>query len=76
MKLSPEQSPSHVEALMHMINRRGFISAIIASSVSSAFADTPRSAFGPHSTAEEVTMGLDLSGQAPVIRRKGEPSGE
>lgn len=52
---------------MHTINRRGFMSALIASAVSSAFADTPRSAFGPHSTAEEVTTNLDLSGKTAVV---------
>jgi NAD(P)-dependent dehydrogenase (short-subunit alcohol dehydrogenase family) len=49
------------------MNRRVFTSALIASAVSSAFAGTPPSAFGPHSTAEEVTSGLDLSGKTAVV---------
>jgi NAD(P)-dependent dehydrogenase (short-subunit alcohol dehydrogenase family) len=52
---------------MHTIDRRVFISALLASAASTAFADTPRSAFGPHSTAEEVTKGLDLSGKTAVV---------
>ena len=52
---------------MHSIDRRGFISTLIASACSSAFADTPRSAFGALSTAEEVTIGLDLSGKTAVV---------
>jgi NAD(P)-dependent dehydrogenase (short-subunit alcohol dehydrogenase family) len=52
---------------MHTIDRRVFVSALIASAIPSAFADTPRSAFGPHSTAEEVTKDLDLTGKTAVV---------
>lgn len=52
---------------MHTIDRRGFLSALMASAVCSAVADTPRSAFGSHSTAEDVTNGLDLSGKTAVV---------
>lgn len=52
---------------MHAIDRRSFIAGIIASGVSSVGAETPRSTFGPQSTAEEVTAGLDLSGMTAVV---------
>lgn len=50
-----------------MIDRRLFIASLIATASSTAFADTPRSAFGANSTAEEVTKGLDLSGKTAVV---------
>jgi NAD(P)-dependent dehydrogenase (short-subunit alcohol dehydrogenase family) len=49
------------------MDRRKFVVGLVASTVSSTFADTPRSAFGPESTAEEVTNGLDLSGKTAVV---------
>lgn len=52
---------------MHLIDRRKVLAGIIASAMSSAFAATPRSAFGPESTAEEVTKGRDLSGKTVVV---------
>jgi NAD(P)-dependent dehydrogenase (short-subunit alcohol dehydrogenase family) len=50
-----------------MINRRGFIAGVIASRLASGGPATPRSAFGPQSTAEEVTTGLDLSGTTAIV---------
>jgi NAD(P)-dependent dehydrogenase (short-subunit alcohol dehydrogenase family) len=52
---------------MHLIDRRKFFAGVAASAVSSSFADTPHSAFGPQSTAEDVTSGLDLSGKTAVV---------
>ena len=52
---------------MHPIDRRVFVSALIASAATSSFAATPRSAFGANSTAEEVTKGLDLTGKTAVV---------
>lgn len=52
---------------IRLIDRRRFIAGVIASGVSSVGAETPRSAFGPQSTAEEVTAGLDLSGMTAVV---------
>lgn len=52
---------------MHLIDRRKFFAGLAASAVSSSFADAPRSAFGPQSTAEDVTNGLDLSGKTAVV---------
>ncbi len=54
---------------MHLIDRRKFFAGLAASAVSSSFADAPRSAFGPQSTAEDVTNGLDLSGKTAESRR-------
>jgi NAD(P)-dependent dehydrogenase (short-subunit alcohol dehydrogenase family) len=50
-----------------MIDRRQFITAVLASSALRASAETPRSAFGAESTAEEVTAGLDLSGMTAIV---------
>ena len=52
---------------MHIIDRRVFISALMAAATTGVFADAPRSAFGANSTAEEVTKGLDLSGKTAVV---------
>ncbi len=54
---------------MRMIDRRGFIAGVVAPGVACevAGAGTPRSAFGPQSTAEEVTAGLDLKGKTAVV---------
>ncbi|MGH8177736.1 MAG: SDR family NAD(P)-dependent oxidoreductase, partial [Steroidobacter sp.] len=55
------------------MNRRTFIHGAaltwLATELSSAYADvpTPRSPFGAHSTAEEVTAGLNLSGMTTVV---------
>lgn len=50
-----------------MINRRAFIAAALASSALPTRAETPRSPFGPQSTAEEVTAAIDLSGMTAVV---------
>jgi NAD(P)-dependent dehydrogenase (short-subunit alcohol dehydrogenase family) len=57
---------------MRMIDRRNFIrhslaASLVASSVPAVRAQTPRSAFGRESTAEEVTAGLDLRGFTAVV---------
>jgi NAD(P)-dependent dehydrogenase (short-subunit alcohol dehydrogenase family) len=52
---------------MHSIDRRRFLAVLAAAVTSSSFADAPRSAFGPQSTAEDVTKGLDLSGKIAVV---------
>jgi NAD(P)-dependent dehydrogenase (short-subunit alcohol dehydrogenase family) len=46
---------------------RKFSAGVAASVVTSSFAGTPRSAFGPQSTAEDVTNGLDLGGKTAVV---------
>ena len=50
-----------------MIDRRQFCAAVLASAALRVNAETPRSAFGAESTAEEVTAGLDLSGKTAVV---------
>src|SRR5687767_927059 len=50
-----------------MIDRRMFMAGLIASAASSAGAKTPLSKYGPQSTAEEVTEGLNLSGMTAVV---------
>lgn len=50
-----------------MIDRRRFVAGIVASAAASAGAETPRSPFGPLSTAEEVTAGLNLTGMTAVV---------
>jgi NAD(P)-dependent dehydrogenase (short-subunit alcohol dehydrogenase family) len=52
---------------MSLIDRRKFAVGVAASVVTAGFAGTPRSAFGPQSTAEDVTKGLDLSGKTAVV---------
>jgi NAD(P)-dependent dehydrogenase (short-subunit alcohol dehydrogenase family) len=52
---------------MHVIDRRRFLAGLAASAVSSSFAEVPRSKFGPQSTAEDVTRGLDLTGKTAVV---------
>lgn len=53
---------------MPMLDRRTLIAGFTAAATIKAFAaDTPRSGFGPLSTAEEVTKGLDLRGKTVVI---------
>ena len=49
------------------MNRRAFIAALFASCAATARAETPHSAFGAESTAEEVTAGLDLTGMTAVV---------
>lgn len=50
-----------------LIDRRQFVAGLFAASTVSAFAQMPRSAFKPESTAEEVTRGLDLGGKVAVV---------
>lgn len=50
-----------------LIDRRTFVAGLVAAAVPSAVAAIPRSAFGPRSTAEEVTRGLDLNGKTAVV---------
>lgn len=50
-----------------MIDRRRFLAGLIASAASTVVAETPRRMFGARSTAEEVTMGLDLGGKTAVV---------
>ena len=45
----------------------GAVASILAMSVRTVRAATPRSAFGAKSTAEEVTAGLDLTGKTAVV---------
>jgi NAD(P)-dependent dehydrogenase (short-subunit alcohol dehydrogenase family) len=52
---------------MLLIDRRMVIAGLAATLVPKAFAAAPRSAFGPLSTAEEVTDGLDLTGRTAVV---------
>jgi NAD(P)-dependent dehydrogenase (short-subunit alcohol dehydrogenase family) len=54
------------------MHRRHFIRHALCAGLctqlpTAAFADTPRSAFTRNSTAEEVTAGLDLSGQTALV---------
>jgi NAD(P)-dependent dehydrogenase (short-subunit alcohol dehydrogenase family) len=49
------------------IDRRQVLAALAASAVPGSFAATPYSRFGPASTAEEVTEGVDLSGKTAVV---------
>ena len=53
------------------LSRRAFFHgatfAWLAAQLPRAIAATPSSAFGPHSTAEEVTAGLDLAGMTAVV---------
>jgi NAD(P)-dependent dehydrogenase (short-subunit alcohol dehydrogenase family) len=50
-----------------MIDRRGFIAGAATLAASRAGAETPRSSYGPQSTAEEVTAGLNLKGMTAVV---------
>jgi NAD(P)-dependent dehydrogenase (short-subunit alcohol dehydrogenase family) len=50
-----------------VVDRRQFLAALVASCASSARAETPLSAFGAQSTAEEVTADLDLGGMTAVV---------
>ena len=66
--MSPAGKVSHRYGRM---SRRAFLqSAMLASlagRLSSALAETPRSAFDEHSTAEQVTAGLNLTGMTAVV---------
>jgi NAD(P)-dependent dehydrogenase (short-subunit alcohol dehydrogenase family) len=46
---------------------RGALWIALASRLSLASAETPRSSFNEHSTAEEVTAGLDLKGKTALV---------
>jgi NAD(P)-dependent dehydrogenase (short-subunit alcohol dehydrogenase family) len=52
---------------MTTINRRTVLAGLSAMAIAECLADTPISVFGPQSTAEEVTKGLDLRGKTAVI---------
>jgi hypothetical protein len=52
---------------MHLIARRTLLAGLAGAVVTDSFAETPRSAFGALSTAEEVTKGLDLSGKTALV---------
>jgi len=49
------------------ITRRTLLAGLTATAMTPAFAETPHSAFGALSTAEDVTKGLDLRGKTVVI---------
>ncbi len=50
-----------------MTDRRSFIAGLIGSAAFAARAETPRGAFGPGATAEEVTAGMNLRGLTAVV---------
>lgn len=52
---------------MHLIDRRTLLAGLVAVVITDSRADTPRSAFGATSTAEEVTNDLDLRGKTVVV---------
>ena len=52
---------------MYLIDRRAVLAGLASTAAVGIFAGTPRSAFGPLSTAEEVTKGLNLSGKTAVV---------
>ncbi len=52
---------------MPLVNRRTLFAGLTAAVITEIRAETPHSAFGPTSTTEEVTQGMNLRGNTAVV---------